>query len=495
MGEVWTPKRAAREILRRDDATRNLIDFTNYTKLDYRSGRHHGLIAHKLEEVLAGRIRRLMIIAPPRHGKSELASRRFPAFFLGRFPGRQIICTTYNQDNADDFGLDVRDIISSRRYQALFPGVQIRPDKRAAGRWNTTHGGIYISAGVGAGITGKGADLALIDDPYKDRAEADSPARKTHVLKWYKSTLHTRLMPGGAIVLILTRWVDDDIAGVLLEEMEKGGEQWDVLHLPAIALGTDDPLGRREGEALWPEEWPLEELQAKRIAIGSSEFIPLYQGTPSAAEGNIFKREWWGTYDVDSPLPPIFYTVQAWDTAEKKGEENDFSVCTTWGVGPGGIYLLSRWKQKVEYPELLKMAIALNDAQAPTHVVIEDTSHGTALIQDINALNRKFDNNGNNHRRIPVLAFPIDTRTDKIARSKRVSPLVESGQVKLPSRAPWLADYLDNMSAFPKGAHDDDVDSTVVALEYIRNKLNVGRPEYETVTSRRSSGSERRVAF
>lgn len=473
-----------------DQATENLIDFTKFTKPAYEDAAHHRLIAQKLEEVLAGQIDRLMIIAPPQHGKSELASRRFPAFFLGKFPDRQIICTTYNDDNAKDFGFDVRDIITDKLYQILFPGVRIRPDKRAAGRWLTRQGGSYLSAGVCGGITGKGAHLLLIDDPFKDRADADSKARRDHVWKWYTSTAYTRLRPGGAIVLINTRWHEDDLSGRLIEKMEKGeGDQWEIVHLPAIAIGDDDPLGRREGEALWPEAYPIQELQRKRVALGSIEFVPLYQGTPSAAEGTIFKREWWRYF---AELPPHFYTVQAWDTAEKKGEENDYSVMTSWTVCPSGIYLTNRWKQKVEYPDLLKMVIALNDAEVPTHVVIEDTSHGTAVLQDIKRLNADMKNG---HRRIPAVGFKIDTQKDKVARAKRVTPLIESGQVFLPARAPWLADFLDTTAGFPKATFDDDVDSMVVGLEFIRNQLYSGKAEYESVMTRRSPASERRVVF
>jgi predicted phage terminase large subunit-like protein len=486
---ISTPAQAAEELIRRDEATESLLAFTNYTKPNYEASRHHELIALKLDQVIAGEILRLMIFAPPQHGKSELASRRFPALYLGKFPNRQLIASTYNQDNADDFGRDVKDIVECAEYRALFPGTYLRRDTRAAARWRTTEGGIYISAGVGAGITGKGADLGLIDDPFKDRQAADSKTIRDWVWSWYASTFYTRLSPLGAIVLIMTRWHEDDVAGRLIKDMTKGeGDQWEIVHLPALALTVGDPLGRRPGEALWPEKFDRKRLTKTREVIGSVEFIPLYQGTPGSASGNIFKREWWRYYTT---VPPMFYKIQAWDTAEKKGQENDFSVMTEWTVCPSGVYMTNRWKEKVEYPELLRMVYALNDAGLPTHVVVEDKSSGTALVQDVT---RRNQNLRSGERRVPILAWKID-QSDKTARAKRNTPIIESGQVFLPERAPWLADYLDTMADFPKAAIDDDVDSTVVGLEFIRHKLATGKPEYETVTSRRSPQSERRVAF
>lgn len=245
----WSKETAAQELLQRREARNRLIPFVECTFPGFQTDRHHRLIAEKLEAVECGQIDRLAIFCPPRHSKSELASRRFPAWYLGRHPDHEIICCSYDDDLAMDFGRNVLDIIESPPYQRLFPGTSIRPDSRSVERWQTVQGGVYVSAGVGSGITGRGAHIALVDDPVKNREEADSETQRKRVWEWFTNILYTRLMPGGAIVLIMTRWHEDDLAGRLLEAEQSGGDEWTILNLPALAR-EDDPLGRKPGEPL-----------------------------------------------------------------------------------------------------------------------------------------------------------------------------------------------------------------------------------------------------
>ncbi|MFT9071094.1 MAG: terminase family protein, partial [Acetobacter orientalis] len=233
---------AQNELATRKQARTSLLGFTHYTMPDYRCGPHHALLCQKLEAVAQGHITRLMVFMPPRHGKSELVSRRFPAWYLGQHPTRQVIAASYGATLAQDFGRSVRNLVTTQPFQALFPGVKLAPDSAAKDVWHTAQGGSYTAAGVGGGLTGKGAHLAIIDDPIKDRQEAESPARRLAVWAWYRAVLRTRLMPGGAIVLVMTRWSPDDLAGRLLADMQNAtGEAWHTLSLPAVAEAPPSP--------------------------------------------------------------------------------------------------------------------------------------------------------------------------------------------------------------------------------------------------------------
>jgi len=311
----------------------------------------------------------------------------------------------------------------------------------------------YIAAGVGGGITGEGADLFIIDDPIKNKEEAESQVIREKVWSWYRTVARTRLQPGAAVILILTRWHCDDLAGKLLDLAEKDGEadQWVVLHFKAI----DD-----EGEALWPRRYPIDELQKIRSSIGSREFTALYQGSPIQATGDIFKREWWRYYKVR----PVFdYLIQSWDTAFKENEYNDYSVCTLWGKCETGFYLLDVWRERVEFPELKRATRTAFEAQThrPNAVLIEDKASGQSLIQELRR-------GSNGYEPLPILPQKADT--SKIARANAVTPLIEAGLVHLPESAPWLHDYVDELSSFPNGSHDDQVDSTTQALAYLSGR-------------------------
>src|SRR6266566_2467317 len=304
---------------------------------------HHELIVSKLEAVERGQISRLMIFLPPRHGKSLITSTIFPAWYLGRRPNRHIIFDTYGQELSDDFGRRVRNFVIDPIHQAIFPDCRFAEDSTAAHRFNTVKGGAYYAVGRGGPITGRGAHLLLIDDPIKDRDEANSETIRKSLHEWFASVAYTRLMPGGAIIIIQTRWHEDDLAGWLLRDHVS--ENWDVLSLPAIA--EKDESFRGEGESLWPERFPLDSLNRIRETVGGAVWASLYQQRPAAAEGSIFKRNWWQFF-APSLAIPFSRVVQSWDTAFKKGAENDFSVCTTWGVGENGYYLLHLWRDRVE---------------------------------------------------------------------------------------------------------------------------------------------------
>ena len=402
-----------------------------------------------------------MILMPPQHGKSELSTRRFPAWMLGRHPHLPIISASYNADFAADFGRDVRDIISDESYRELWD-LRLRGDSRAVNRWHTDRGGSYIGAGIGTGITGRGAGLGLIDDPFKDRQEAESPRIRETVWQWYTSTFYTRLAPEAPIVMTLTRWHEDDLAGRALAAMAAGGERWEVLSLPALA-GPADELGRREGEALWPERYSLEVLERirgvlrSRSGSGVQDWESLYQQSPVVVGGNLVKRAWWRRYRELPGTPSL--KVQSWDTAFKKGQENDFSVCLTLGIFEPNIYGLDRYKERVEYPELRRAVVEEAERHNPHGVLIEDRASGQSLIQDLRA-----------NTRVPVVAVRIGDQ-DKIARLNQATPLIEGGRVWLPEGAEWAEDLINVLAAFPNGAFDDDADALSQGLNYLRERL------------------------
>ena len=411
---------------------------------------HHSLMADLLEAVGRGDLWRLMLFLPPRHGKSLLATQIFVAWYLGCHPARSIISASYGQELADDFGRQVRNLINSPVHRAIFPECRLANDSSSMHRFATTAGGSYFAVGCGGPITGRGADLLLIDDPIKGAEDARSDVSRRSTHEWYSSVARTRLQPGGAIVLISTRWHWDDLAGRILTS--DGGGHWHVLSLPAVA--EVDESFRRAGEALWPEKFPLEVLDQLRKDVGPAVWAALYQQRPSAADGTVFKREWFCFYRERPRLKRI---VQSWDTAYKAGAENDYSVCTTWGVAENGYYLLHCWRGRVEFPELKKRMKWLASEYRPNQILVEDRASGQSVIQELRC-----------ETALPIIAVKVDR--DKTARAEAVTPLMEAGKVFLLESAPYLPDYLDEFAAFPTGVHDDQVDSTTQALNYVRHE-------------------------
>lgn len=442
----------------------SMMAFTRATFPIYQPGWVHDVICTELDEFLkqvaAKQSPRLMIFVPPRHGKTELVSRRFPAYALGHYPDMSIIAASYGADLATRINRDVQRVIDSDDYADLFPGTQLNGRNARAvvdGTWLrnsdifevVNRRGVYRSTGVGGGITGMGADCLIVDDPVKDMEQAHSATYRQNVWGWYTGVAYTRLMPGGGVIIILTRWHEDDLAGRLLTSAKNNdGDQWRVVSFPAVA--EENETHRRAGDALHPERYSLEQLNKIKAAVGSRVWASLYQQRPAAAEGSIFKREWWQWY---SETPQLHGVIQSWDTAFKASESADYSCCTTWGIGDRGYYLLDLWREKVEYPELKRSVNALGAKWSPFSMLVEDKASGQSLIQELQR-----------DTKWPIQ--PVQVDKDKELRANLVTPLIEAGKVFLPSNAPWAQDYVDRMATFPNGANDDDTDSTTQALSY-----------------------------
>lgn len=427
----------------------SLIGFAKANWQGYAAAPHHRLIAESLRNVARGRCKRLMIFMPPRHGKSMLASEFFPAWYLGRNPGHQVIAATYAQGLADDFGRKVRNLVAGEVFEESFPACALSGDSQAANRFHTSQGGAYFAVGAGGPITGRGAHLLLVDDPIKGREDAESTTMRQRLKDWYTSVARTRLMPGGAIVVIQTRWHEDDLAGWLLRE--HAHEIWEVLNLPALAEKSD-PLGRAEGAPLWPNAYPLDELETIKRSIGSRDWAALYQQRPAPAEGGLVKVGWFKRFSAPPDKPRRI--LQSWDTGLKAAEVNDPSVCTTWAETDTGFYLLDVLRARLEYPALRKAVEAQALRWKPTSILVEDKASGQSIVQDIR-----------HSTRLPVI--PVEPKGDKVVRLMAVSALIEAGRVHLPEFASWLPDFEGEVASFPNATHDDQVDSMTQALDYM----------------------------
>lgn len=416
-----------------------LIDFTQFTFPKFQPGLHHKIIADALDDVAEGRCDRLMIQAPPRHTKSELGSRRFPAYYMGRFPDKQIITSTYSGDFALDFGRDVRQIVQSEEYKALFPEVTLAADSTAKGHWRTSSNGIYVAVGVGGPITGRGADLALIDDPFKNRQDAESQVMRDNVWHWYTSTLRTRLQPNGAIVLICTRWHEDDLAGRLLERMEHGGEQWKIVTLPAIS---------EAGEALWPEWYPLTELARLKASIGPRDWLSLYQQTPTAETGTFFQREWFKRY-TDAPEKMNYYVTADFAVS---ADEGDYTEIGVWGVDTlDNIYAVDWWYGRKTADVWIERLLDFCERYSPFAFVGEMGPIRRAIEP---LLERRMRERG-------VFIAPTwlsHATGDKAANARSFQGLASMGRVFFP-RLEWAERVLDQLLRFPGGRWDDAVDT------------------------------------
>ncbi len=419
---------------------------------------HIDLIASELEAVLRGETTRLIINIPPRNLKSISASVALPAFALGRNPSLEILCVSYGQELANKHALDTRRVMESEAYRALFPGTRIASDRSAVNDFNTTRGGGRMATSVGGVLTGRGADLIIIDDPIKPD-EALSETQREAVKVWYSNTLLSRLnqKETGRIVVIMQRVHEDDLAGFLAST-----GKWKVFSLAAVAVEREEHVirniwgttvhVREAGEALHPERESLKVLQEYRVALGEFTYSAQFQQAPVPLGGGMIKEAWWGTYQ-DRP-GSFEQVIQSWDTANKSTELADYSVCTTWGQKGGKFYLLDVFRKKLDYPDLKRAVLDLRDRFHPHRILIEDQVSGTHLIQDLK-------------REGVFQVTGVRPHGDKVMRMHAQSAVIEAGRVLLPSQAPWKADYLSELSAFPKGRHDDQVDSTSQALEYL----------------------------
>lgn len=415
---------------------------------------HHALIIDKVERLLRGKVKKLAIICPPRHGKSTIASILLPAYYLGRNPGNSVICASYGSDLSEGWGRRVRNIVSSPLFHSIFPNCRLSPDSSAVGRFDTTFGGTYIATGRGGPLTGRGANLMVLDDLIKDAEEAKSDVVCKSVIDWLAHVAFTRMHRDARVIAISTRWSERDPMGWILREQQG----WEVLHLPAISEGGDDPLGRPLGAPLWESQFPLPALQSIRAAVGAQVWQCLYQGNPKAALGSIFQRQWFRRYTQ----PPTSFQkiIQSWDTAFKTGASNDYSVCSTWGSTESGFYLLSLWRDKVEFPELKKQVKLQAEQWKPHAILVEDKASGQSLVQELKTATT-----------FPVLPVKVDK--DKESRASAITAFFEAGKVHFPEGAAWLSDVEDELAGFPGDVHDDIVDSTSQALNYLRGSTGI----------------------
>lgn len=433
-------------------ARRSLTDFATLLYPNYTTPAHIRLIGQLLERVERGELRRLQISVPVRHGKSVLSSQCFPAWFIGRHPEKNVVLTSHAEELAVRNGRVARHLIEDERWP--FPGVVLAADSTAAGRWNTKQGGGLYAVGVGGAITGRGADVLIIDDALHDGL---SETERRSVFQWYAEVAFPRLEPGGRVVVIGARFAPDDLCGRILDSDD--GPNWEVVNLPAIA-DECDVLGRKPGEVLWPERMDLAELEMRRVAMGSRPFEAQFQQRPSLAAGDLFKRAWFGRRYREPPK--LKDAVVFVDCAAKTGIANDRSAMALWATDGVDYFLCDAWAERVEFPSLKAKCISFFEA-AKTRVpqtsalLVEDASSGIALIQELRRSTA-----------IPVVA--IKATQSKVVRAESVTPLFEAGKVVLPESVPWLDAWIEEHIAFPGGRHDDQVDTTSGALERLKGR-------------------------
>jgi predicted phage terminase large subunit-like protein len=415
------------------------------------SGKHHQIMADAFERVASGDLKRLIINMPPRHTKSEFASFLLPSWFLGKFPEKKIIQTAHTAELAVGFGRKVRNLVSSEQYSKVFD-TKLSSDSKAAGRWNTDKGGDYFAIGVGGAVTGKGADLLIIDDPHSEQeAKQGNPAIFDNVYEWYTSGPRQRLQPGGAIIIVMTRWSKRDLTGQILKSSDKTGvDDWEIIEFPAILPS---------GTPLWPGFWSKTELEALKAELPVSKWEAQYQQNPTSEEGAIIKRDQWQIWPHEDP-PDCSYVIQSWDTAFEKSNRSDFSACTTWGIFSHpdkhgnlkqNIILLNAFKERMEFPELKKAALDMWIEWKPDTLIVEKKAAGAPLIYEM----RKMG--------IPLSEYTPGKGNDKIARVNSISDLFASGIVWCPEKR-WADEVMEEMASFPNGDHDDLVDSSSQAL-------------------------------
>lgn len=417
-------------------------------------GRHHEKMAKAFERVARGECKRLIINMPPRHTKSEFASYLLPAWFFGKYPGKKVIQTSHTAELAVGFGRKVRNLVDSPNYKRIFPALDLQSDSKAAGRWNTNFGGEYFAIGIGGAVTGKGADILIIDDPHSEQEAAmaqTNPEIYDKTYEWYTSGPRQRLQPGGSIVVVMTRWSKRDLTGqVVKAAAQRSGEEWEVIEFPAI-LPSGNPL--------WPEFWELKELQALKEELPNAKWQAQYMQSPTSDVSAIVKREWWKKWDSERP-PSCEFIIQSWDTAFLKTERADYSACTTWGVfyqdddqgiNRANIILLNAFKKRMEFPELKQRAFEEFNEWEVDSLIVEAKAAGSPLIFELRAMG------------IPVQEYTPSKGNDKIARLNAVADMFASGHVWVPNTH-WAEELIEEVASFPSGEHDDLVDSMSQAL-------------------------------
>jgi predicted phage terminase large subunit-like protein len=436
----------------------NFLDFIKHVYPDYKVGAHHARLAKLFEEIAQGKRKRVIVNIAPRHGKSELISYLAPAWFLGNHPAKKVIMASHTADLAVNFGRRVRNLVGSDAYKDIFPDINLQADSKSASRWGTNYNGEYFAIGVGGALAGRGADLFIIDDPH---SEQDAKLGKSDIFlpawEWFQSGPLQRLMPGGAIVVVMTRWSKLDLTGQIVNQMVKNDDvdQWEVVEFPAI---LEDKMGNEV--PLWPEFWDIKELQARRAAIDVRYWNAQYLQNPTSEEGALIKREWWNIWEEEDP-PECEFIIMTLDAAQEANNRADYNALTTWGVffnedvNNYNIILLNAVKQRLEFPELKQLCIEEYRDWEPDAFIVEKKSNGAALYQEFRRMG------------IPVGEFTPGKGQDKISRVNAVSDLFAGGVVWAPDRR-WAHEVIEECNDFPSGANDDLVDSTTLALSRFR---------------------------
>ena len=447
----------------RNKAREDFMSFVKCVWPEFVEGSHHRHIAKKFNDLASGKINRLIINMPPRHTKSEFASFLLPAWMVGRNPKLKIIQATHTGELAVRFGRKAKTLIDSDEYHKIFE-TRLREDSQAAGRWETAQGGEYFAAGVGGAITGRGADLLIIDDPHSEQ-DAMSATAMESAYEWYTSGPRQRLQPGGKIIVVMTRWSTKDLTGKLLaHQKEAKSDKWDVVEFPAL-LDT----GTKKERPVWPEYWKMSELEIVKATLPVGKWNAQWMQQPTSEEGAIIKREWWRRWKHDW-IPDLHHVIQSYDTAFLKKETADFSAITTWGVfypdndsGPN-LMLLDSVKERLEFPELRRKALEQYKYWNPETVIIEGKASGMPLTYELRQMN------------IPVVNFTPSRGNDKHARVNTCAPLFESGMIWAPEQN-FADDVIEECAAFPHGDHDDLVDSMTQAVMRFRQGGFVQHPE------------------
>ena len=447
----------------RNKAREDFMSFVKCVWPEFVEGSHHRHIAKKFNDLASGKINRLIINMPPRHTKSEFASFLLPAWMVGRNPKLKIIQATHTGELAIRFGRKAKTLIDSDEYRKVFE-TRLREDSQAAGRWETAQGGEYFAAGVGGAITGRGADLLIIDDPHSEQDALSATAMES-AYEWYTSGPRQRLQPGGKIVVVMTRWSTKDLTGKLLaHQKEAKSDKWDVVEFPAL-LDT----GTKKERPVWPEYWKMSELESVKATLPVGKWSAQWMQQPTSEEGAIIKREWWRKWKHDW-IPDLHHVIQSYDTAFLKKETADYSAITTWGVfypnedSPANLILLDAIKERMEFPELRRRALEQYKYWQPESVIVEQKASGTPLTHEL----RQMD--------IPVSTFTPSRGNDKHVRVNTCAPLFESGMIWAPEQR-FAEEVIEECAAFPHGDHDDLVDAMTMAVMRFRQGGFISHPE------------------
>ena len=448
----------------------SVLSFSHHIYPGFKEGAHHRKLAKIFEDVVAGRKKRVIINIAPRMGKSEFSSYLFPAWFLGQFPDKKIIMGTHTASLSEDFGRRVKNLVNSNEYQEIFSKTALAEDQKAAGKWSTGAGGQYYAVGVGGALAGRGADLFVIDDPHSEQdIKANSRLTFDQAWSWFQTGPLQRLMPGGAIIVIMTRWSLIDLTGKLLDYQIKNPESdpWELVELPAILNENEN-----NEKSLWPEQWPLDQLKAKKAAMDPRYWQAQYMQQPTSDAAAVIQRNMWRVWEHEDP-PRCEYIIQSWDTAHETKTSSDYTACTTWGIwyndedgGAPNLILIDAFKARMNFPTLKERALEMYKEYEPDAVVIEKKAAGAPLIQEMRRVG------------VPIQEFSPSRGNDKHVRVNSVADIFASGKVWAPDTR-WAREVIEEVAAFPVGEHDDYVDTMTQALLRFRQGGFISLPSDE----------------